>query len=309
MLFRHMRHLQALVGLAIFAASSSGLSTVKSHLRESRLATPAPSNQTPLYLPEAKYLRTISFGFEGFLGDILWFNTLNYFGKQIASGQDLRWFGHMCSLVTDLKPKTLQFYEFCGTLLSWVAKDATKSNAILQHGIEQFPDNWRLQYFLGFNTWYFLEDRVRAAEILRKAAEQPEAPPFLASLASRLLASEQDPALAVQFLTEVLRNTKDPTARSQLIDRLRRARLSEDLATLVKARQIFEERNGRVLDNVEELLSSGIIAGLQHDPFGGSYIYDKQRRAFASSTGERGLEFHRKLSSDRGEKQEPSESK
>lgn len=246
-------------------------------------------NDTPLYLPQAQYVRLVTLGFNNFFSDLLWFQTLNYFGKQIQSRRDLNWFGHMCKLVVDLNPRANHAYEFCGSLISWVVKDPELSSSILTQGIENLPEKWRLRYLRGFNEWYFLTNSQAAAEDLAAAAKLPDAPPFLAGLASRLLASTDDPQTAVLYLSDLLRTTKNADARVVIEEKLRRAILSRDIKFLEEAVQRYTSKNGAPPASFDELVSSKIISQLPNEPFGGRYVLDSE--GVHTTSGKKGLEF------------------
>ena len=81
---------------------------------------------------------------------------------------------------------------------------------------------WRFYYLRGFTYWYFLERNDLASKDLTYASKLPDAPPFIASIASRLLAAENDPRIAIAFLHDLVKETKDPTARKALSKKLRR---------------------------------------------------------------------------------------
>ena len=152
---------KAFIGLILIVSISlAPLSWAKGALRNSHAeATQKLERQLeePLYLPDARYIRLITLGFDNFVSDILWFQTVNYFGKQYLGGKDYRWLDSMCTLVTTLNANAMHVYDFCGTLLAWMAKDATASNRILTRGIESHPNHWRFRYLRGFNKWYFFE--------------------------------------------------------------------------------------------------------------------------------------------------------
>ena len=61
-----------------------GVVLFKSSLREMTGLYQSKDN-TSLYLPEAKYIRLITFGFERFTADIFWFKAINYFGKELSA--------------------------------------------------------------------------------------------------------------------------------------------------------------------------------------------------------------------------------
>lgn len=282
-----MKHLLLILLVVCSAAAASeakrGLRTEREEVRRTELP--------PLYLPEAETVKLLTLGFNNFASDILWFQTVNYFGKQYTGSKDYRWLDHMCNLVVELDPRAEHVYEFCATLLAWVAKEPERSNAILQRAIKHHPQEWRYRYLHGFNHWYFLEDREKASAELVAASKLPGAPPFLASLGSRLLAETASPESAIAFLLELLKRTEDPTARAALEDRLKRAVLSRDLKNLQKAADLYRAHTGSGAGSLDDLVAAGILQGIPREPFGGRYLLDSQAGKVINSSGERGLEF------------------
>ena len=266
-------------------------------LREQLNATAprAPENQDPLYLPNVHAIRAITLGFDNFTADVLWFNTLNYFGKQTREKQDLRWLAHMCDLVTQLDSRARHVFEFCGTLLSWVAKDPEASNSILQRGIETDPSYWRYHYLRGFNSYYFLDDAKTAGRELQTAAMLPGAPPLVGLIATRLLSSSDDAHVAIAFLQDLLKNTSSPDARRTLLERLKSAQLTADIQTLERA-VAFAHKKGHAITSLEQLVSLNIIRDLPRDPFGGEYRLNPDSGVIDSTSGDRGLRVRKKSS-------------
>lgn len=248
-------------------------------------------DQAPLYLPEAKYVRLITLGFDNFFSDILWFNTINYFGKQYRAGRDYRWLDQMCEITSELDKKAFYLYEFCATMLSWMAKQPEASNEILSRGIEALPDYWRLRFLRGFNYWYFLNDQKKAAEDFRIAATYPEAPSFLPNLASRLVNQSAGPESAITFLDEMIRNAKDSAEREALIEKRKLAQVSLAVQQLTTAVAQYQQKTGKTVETLEELFENGMLQGNLLDPFGGKYFLNKNNGTVETTSGKSGLDF------------------
>ncbi len=280
--------------VALFAVGMLALSWSKAELRERQAQTRTEIKQEPLYLPEARYVKLVTLGFDGFASDLLWFNTVNYFGKQYLGKKDYRWLFHMCTLVTKLDPNALHVFEFCGSLLSWIAKQPEKSNIILTKAIEEHPLNWRFYYLRGFNYWYFMEDLERAKQDIARASRVKGAPTFLASLASRLVASTENPNTAVHFLKDLIDNTNDETVQRALGEKLKLAYVSRDAERLESLLAKFEEQSGSKAKSLDDLVSAGLLKFIPKDPFGDQYILDAETGEVHSSKGKRGLSFEGK---------------
>ena len=289
-----VRRRQAILAIAIFGLlilSGLALSWSKSALRVKKSRIQHSEDQPPLYLPEAKYVKLVTLGFDTFVSRILWFNTINYFGKQYLGGKDYRWLYSMCNLVTRLDDNTKYVFEFCATLLSWMAREPVKSNEILTRAIEAHPGSWRFRYLRGFNYWYFLARPDLAKEDFQIGSKLPGAPRMLASLAGRLMVSQGDPQTAVNFLEDLIQNTDDPNVKKALGEKRKQALLSRDKRILTKAVALFEKRYRRKPNTLSELVERGVLNRLPREPFGGKYFVDPQTGEIKTSSGEKGLEF------------------
>jgi len=243
---------------------------------------------TPLYLPQAKHLRLITFGFERFVSDIIWFRSMNYFGKQISKNKSIPWLSHMCDLVTDLNPKAASHYDFCSSLISWVAKEPEKTVNLLNRAISHRPDYWRYYYIRGFNYWYFLENNEKAAKDFQTGSKLPDAPLFMGKLASRLLSN--DPNQAIAFLQNLIKNSKDETAVKALKENLKLAYVSRDIKLLNNAASKYEEIHSNKITNMSELVEKKLISFVPKDPYGDKYLLN-DKGEIISQKGKKGLEF------------------
>jgi tetratricopeptide (TPR) repeat protein len=277
--------------VALLTLCSLTLTWSKSELRLKKNQSQREEIEVPLYLPDTKYVRLVTLGFDTFVSRILWFNTVNYFGKQYLSGNDYQWLYHNCKLVTELDENATHAFEFCGTLLSWMAQEPERSNEILTHAIQSHPETWRFRYLRGFNYWYFLSRKDLAKEDFKIASKLPNAPRILASLATRLMIAEDDPQTAIAFLRDLIENTRDENVKQALGEKLKRAFISRDKRILAKAVGIFDQMFGRKPFSLSELVEKGIINRLPVEPFGGEYLFDRETGEIRTSSGEKELQF------------------
>ena len=189
-------------------------------LRAAGLTSPSHENSEVLYLPDGNALEVVSLGYRNVLANVLWFNTISYFGKHFRGDRDYRWLSHMCEIVTDLDPGAEHVYRFGATMLSWEAKNVEGSNRLLDKAIAHSPNNWLYYYLRGFNFMFFLKDTERARNDFVRAAELPGVHHAVVTLAAKKLSELNSPSVAVEFLEEILRTTEDPMARRALEERL-----------------------------------------------------------------------------------------
>lgn len=173
-----------------------------------------------LYLPNGTALKVLSFGYENLLANILWFNTINYFGKHYKTDRNYKWLAHMCDLVSELNPIAEHVYEFCSTMLSWEVNKAEDAVQVLNKAIKHTPNYWRYYYLRGFIYFYFLDNSELAEKDFKTASNKPDAPPFVARLAATKMKAS-DPLEAIRFLEEMIKNSEDISQRSLLEDKLR----------------------------------------------------------------------------------------
>ncbi len=242
-----------------------------------------------IFLPNGKALEALSLGYKNALADLLWFKTISYFGKHYRSDQDYRWFGHMCDLVSTLDPKREHVYEFCSTLLAWEAQAPQKAITLLNRATAEFPEHWRFFYLRAFTYMYFLQDDHKAKEDLVHASKLPNVQPIVRRLAAKKIATLQDPKSAVEFLSELITQSKDPYQAKALKKRLKEARYELDLQTLEQAVLVFKQNAARTPRDLQELQSAGIIAALPKDPFGGEYYFDLQSGEVKSTSNRKRL--------------------
>jgi len=226
-----------------------------------------------LYLPSGEGLEVLTLGYRNVVSDILWFHTLNYFGRHYQSDRNYHWLSHMCNLVTDLNSRAREAFEFCALMLTWEAGAPKEAVKLLGKAISIEPDYWRYRYMRGFSFMFFLEDAERAKQDFVAASQIPGAPAFLARLAARKIALS-DPLSAIQFLESALENATDEAQKEPLESRLREMRFEYTVETLESAVKSFRTEFGRLPVGLRELVSSGRLHWA--DPTGFSDFYGGQ---------------------------------
>ena len=227
--------------------------------------------ELPVYLPKTEYLRAMSLGYENVLADVLWFRTINYFGRQFRSDRTYPWLAHMCDRVTDLDPRAEHVYRFAGMILPWEAGQAEEGIRLLEKGLRVFPDSWLLHYWVGFNYYFFKNDLARAATHLRTAAGLPDAHPNAARLAAVLAAESYGPEVTLRFLNELRTDVDSPEMREVVERQIKEAHLARDVERLSAAARAYQDRYGHPPDRIEALVEAKLVDRIPNEPFGGRY--------------------------------------
>jgi tetratricopeptide (TPR) repeat protein len=287
----------ALVGLAAVVGMTG--------TRLDAAAATAARTDEPVYLPRAEYLRPMSLGWQNVLADILWFRTISYFGEHYRSDRTYPWLAEMCDLVTDLDPRAEHVYRFAGFILPWEANQSDAGIRLLEKGARQFPDSWQLQYFLGFQSYFFKNDYPKALAHLRHAAQLPGVHPSVAQLIAVLAAEQYGPETTLEFLAELERNVDSPELREVVRENMQEAQLAQDLQRLQGAVDAYRERTGHAPLTAETLVDVGLLSSLPADPFGGSFVIDQLSGTARSSTGRTPSRLHQSKVRERALRGEP----
>lgn len=246
----------------------------------------------PVYLPDVRFLRLASLGYENALADVLWFRTINYFGKHYRGDRLYPWLARMCDVVTDLDPRAEHVYRFAGFILPWEAQLPHEGIRLMEKGVEVFPDSWQLNFYLGFTRYYFLDDVDGALPPIERAAAIPGVHPFVPRFAAALHAQRQGPGAAREFLEELLASGGAAGMEMVIEERLKEIDLGEHIALLESGIAEHRRRFGRPPVALDELVSSGIVAAIPAEPFGDHYLYDAEADEVRSSGGRRRLQIH-----------------
>jgi hypothetical protein len=244
-----------------------------------------PQADELVYLPPTRFLKAVALGYEHALADVLWFRTINYFGRHYRSDRVYPWLASMCDVVTDLDPRAEHVYRFGGVLLPWEANRVDDGIALLEKGARNIPESWQILYMLGFSYYFFKADIAAASDRLSQAARVPDAPAFISGLTALMHAAQYGPDSAIAFLNELDRRGGDDEMRGFIRERIRELSLTRDITAVDAAIQRFEAHFHRRPAQLDELVSTGMIAAIPAEPYGGHYRLDPVTGAVESSEG------------------------
>jgi hypothetical protein len=169
-----------------------------------------------LYLPKGGHLKEMSLGYQTVLADILWMKAISYFGGHNLTDQEYPWLFHILDQTTSLDPLFHHAYTFGGVVLAVEGDSIAQSIALLRKGMDYFPGDWILPFYIGLDSFYYLKDPVVAADYIKVAATLPGHPEYLPRLAASLLSRSGRLPAAIAFLTTVAENTEDEWVRQGL---------------------------------------------------------------------------------------------
>lgn len=182
--------------------------------------------------------------------------------------------------VSWLNPGHEDNYYTATAILPWAGKtDSTQR--ILKRATDGRPNDPYAPFFYAFNALHFYQDRLAASQALLVAASHATDPgdkQGLTVLAAQWLEKGSDLSNAQRIVQQMAKDTRDPALKAHLTHRAERL---AGLITLRDAAQRYETQYGRQLDNLNQLVSSGIIRQLPTDPFGDGYALSGHQPVFA----------------------------
>lgn len=229
-----------------------------------------------LFLSSPTVIGRASLGYDGLMACIYWTRAVQYFGYRhhyYATSYNL--LAPLLEITTHLDPHLVIAYEFGASFLSpkppQGAGEPQRAVELMQYGIQQNPDNWRLYYDLGFVYYMDLQDYKQAAAIFQRGSQVPHAHPFLAILAAQMAQHAGEYDTARMLWSATYENTRDKQIQENATEHLRALRVDEDVKHLQDAVTRFGERTGRLPANIAELATAEHLPGIPLDPDGHPY--------------------------------------
>ncbi len=208
-----------------------------------------------LHVPRPEYAKLWSLGFDAAVADYYWLRAIAVVGSASgpieARGETL---ADLIDVVTQVDPWVDHPYRFAAVWLTRDREMVERGNRLLERGISYHPLDWRNRYHLGFNHFYYLDEQMRAAEILETAIDLEGAPNYLAPLVARLRSQQAGLQVAAEFLRQMADSTEDPFKKAQYLNALDEIQVEERARFLDAARAEYWRRTGRDIEQVSDLI-------------------------------------------------------
>ena len=274
---RHRSTILASVCLAVFLPASVLL------LRRIDRLRPQATLEDVLYISSPKVLKRASLGYDGLLADIYWTRAVQYFGSRRSSDEsNLNLLAPLLEITTNLDPHLIPAYEFGGNFLAPPppngAGQPDRAIQLMEYGIRNNPDEWRLYYNLGFVYYMDLKDYAHASEAFERGSHVPNAHPFLKVLAAQMAQHAGEYQTARMLWTATYETTRDKQIRQNAAEHLRDLKVDEDVTNLQAALTRFGEKTGRLPSSIYELARTEGLPGVPVDPGGKPYKMDERGR-------------------------------
>jgi tetratricopeptide (TPR) repeat protein len=228
-----------------------------------------------LYVPSAKILKRMSLGYDGLLADVYWTRAVQYFGRKLeVRPKEYNLLAPLLDITSELDPHLVVAYQFGSIFLSQRppegAGQADKAVALVERGIRENPNEWRLYYNLGWIE-YDRKDYAAASSAFERGSKVPGAAPAMAVMAAAVAQHGGEIQTARLLWTQLYNTTVSRSIRVNAIKHLEALRVDEDVASLEQVLQRYEQSFGHYPATWAELRASG-WSGSNIDPLGQAYV-------------------------------------
>lgn len=239
-----------------------------------RRTQPAETLRAQALALDPTLLRVISGPFKGLMADYLILKASVFMGGAWdPTDEDWETVHTLLKQSLHLDPFFFQTGYYIQGLLSWRPGLQEKAVELLKYQAEHRNWDWELMFYVGFDYFFYLKDTARAAEYMRQASFRPGAPIIAKSLAARLSQRSGDTLTAIGFLKTMLEQAEDDYSRSLYETRLQAYLGIHQLEQAIGA---YEKSHGRKPENLEQLVSQGLLQTLPTNPFGDHFIYEPE---------------------------------
>lgn len=226
-----------------------------------RTSSRATVSEETLYMPSGKTIKKMSLGFDALVADIYWIRTVQYFGRKLVESdkplsagatKDIRMdlLAPLLDIVVTLDPQHLPAYRFGAIFLP--ERDMPAAIALVEKGISENPNEWRLYQDLGYIYWQAgnnssaqeqADSYARSAEWYEKGSNVAGAPWWMRDLAGLMKikggSREAGRAVYKAYLT-----SDDQNVRAQAIERLKELRALDEMDAINALLARYKEQTG-----------------------------------------------------------------
>ncbi|MBZ5702819.1 MAG: hypothetical protein LAN84_13350 [Acidobacteriia bacterium] len=230
-----------------------------------------------LVLRSGRLVNVLSLEYGTFLADVYWTRTVQYYGeKRVRQEANFDLLAPLLDLTTTLDPHLVVAYRFGAVFLAEPAPRGAgrpeQAVELIQRGIANNPEQWRLWQDLGFIYYWELRDYPKASQAFLEGSKRPGADEWMKVLAAKVAEEGRSRGVSMFLWAQIHDSTKDPLIRKNALNHLQLLKAEEDRERLDELVQQFVQRFQRMPQTLEELVSAGLLRGKAVDPQGYPYV-------------------------------------
>jgi tetratricopeptide (TPR) repeat protein len=233
--------------------------------------------QDEVLLRSGKMMKLLSLEYAPLMADVYWTRVVQYYGsKSERREQNLDGLWPLLDLATTLDPNLIPAYRFGSTFLAEArpvgAGRPDYAIELIERGIRENPEYWRLYQDLG-NIYYFsLQDSQKAAEAYDAGSKVAGARPWMRIMAARIAERGDTRQTSRLLWTEIYQSAQDDTVRENAKTHLILLKTDDDKEQLDRLLADFAKKTGRQAENLKELVNAAMLRDVPVDPDGFPYV-------------------------------------
>jgi tetratricopeptide (TPR) repeat protein len=235
-------------------------------------------------LRSRKLVKLMSLEYAPLLADIYWTRAVQYYGNKHLRGQanlELLW--PLLDITTTLDPNLLISYRFGAMFLSQAAPGGAGrpdlAVQLIQRGIKENPEYWRLYEDLGFIYYFDLKDYQKASDAFLEGSKNPNAKLWMKVMAAKIAAEGESLATSTFLWKDIYDSTPDPTIKKTALLHLQLLRVREDCKQLDALADEYAKRYGTRPARMREMVQAGLLDAIPVDPLGFAYVFGEDGKA------------------------------
>jgi tetratricopeptide (TPR) repeat protein len=244
--------------------------------------------QDDLVLRSGPMLKMMSLEYAPLAAELYWTRVVQYYGGKQAQAQarresnvDLLW--PLLDVTTTLDPNLIVAYRFGSTFLSEPPpRGAGRPDLgikLIERGIQENPDYWRLYEDLGFIYYFNLKDYKKASEAFLEGSKNPHAMIWMKTFAARIAEQGENRQTSAMLWSEVYSSATDPDIKKNAQTHLALLKAQADCEQLDKIAEEYRKRAGHSPATMRDLVNAGMIQGAAVDSEGYVYTFDQNGKA------------------------------
>ena len=229
-----------------------------------------------LYISSPTLLKRMSLGYDGLLADVYWTRAVQYFGDKLTRGSDhFNLLAPLLEITTTLDPHLLVAYEYGANFLApkipGGAGEPQRAIKLVEFGIRNNPNLWRLYYDLGFIYYFDLEDYDKAEKAFADGAKLPNTHQIMPLMAAKMAEHGGNIDTARLMWVTTYQTTRDPSVKSNAVAHLNALQVDQDVTILEQLVSRYREHTGRLPQSFSDLEAANLLRGIPTDPLGHTY--------------------------------------
>jgi hypothetical protein len=191
-----------LIGAAAFGVKFGADRSFELNRGRIKLVTPPPLSSL-----DRKIIDIVTLGQRALYDDFMNVWMIQILGDPAVKSENADAIAKTVYQVTRLKPKVESMYMLPCFILGLDFNRPELCERMIIDGLAAFPESWRLPMTQGFMFAFKLNDPAKAAGFYSLAASRPQSPPYVGSLAKKLLnkesVSQEDVNTALELMFKV----------------------------------------------------------------------------------------------------------